>query len=190
MVLAAAGLIMSETEPAPSKTFHVKVENYIDPITLKKDLSFSLADLGDAMVNQASMFAYYGTLAAKASRQVDNLKATLEIVEAAVYRSVRDACVKEGTKVTETMIDKSVSVHPRVRAIKRALNEARQIESNAKTAVEAFRHRRDMLVQQGLISREEMKGDVSIARRQAAEEDSVARRERVMAHMRAFNSAE
>lgn len=157
-----------------------RVRQFIEPEQLAKDMSYSLADLSDAMVQQAPLFAHYGTLAAKASRQVDDLKMLLEVTEAKVYRVVRDEFAKAGTKVTEAQLEKTVAVHPQVIAVKKALNEARQIEATAKTAAEGFRHRRDMLVQQGLISREEMKGELSIARRNEAEGQVEAAKERVM----------
>lgn len=180
---------MSEAEAKSPKPMKVSVRNFIDAAKLKTDLSFSINDLSDAMVSQASLFAYYGTIAAEASRQVDNLKMNLEVVESTVNRLIRDGLVKGGVKVTESMIDKSVQTNGRVVALKRALNEARQIESNAKTALEAFRHRRDMLVQMGLISREEMKGDLSIGRRTVVENENKAQRERVMDQMRAHKAA-
>lgn len=157
------------TKLSPFLTF--KVKKLIDADTLKKDLAYSASDLTSAMMDQASMFAHYGVLAADASRQVDNFKFLLEQAEAAVYRKVRDAAVANGEKVTEVLLDKQVSRNPKIIALKKALNEAKQIESVGKTAVESFRHRRDMLVQHGLISREEMKGELSIAAKRIHEEE-------------------
>jgi len=68
------------------------------------------------------------------------------------------------------MLEKAVSRNDRVVSMKRALAQAKRVETVTKTAVEAFRHRRDMLVQQGLISREEMKGQLGIAAKNAHEE--------------------
>lgn len=144
----------------------IVVRQLIDTKQLKQDLSYSLANLSDAMVQQAALFAHYGVIAAQASRQVDNIKLMVDNIEAAVYRKVRDELIANGEKVTEGLLEKIVRRHDRMIQASRALNEAKQIESVAKTAVEAFRHRRDMLIQQGLISREEMKGELSIQARQ------------------------
>ncbi|MCH8476060.1 MAG: hypothetical protein LAT55_12635 [Opitutales bacterium] len=158
----------------------IQVKALIDPQQLKKDMSYSLADLSTAMVDQASLFAHYGVLAARASRQVDEMKMLLENAEARVYRRVRDAAAAAGNKLTETQVDKQVAVHPQVIALKKAKNEAAQIEAVAKTAVEAFRHRRDMLVQHGATSREEMKGELSISRRRENETSMKEQRERML----------
>jgi hypothetical protein len=160
------------------------VRQIVDPVQLKADMGFSVADLSSAMVQQASLFAHYGTLAAKASRQVDDVKMLLEVTESKVYRKLRDEAAKEGTKLSEAMLEKSVAVHEQVISIKKALNEAKQIEANAKTAVEGFRHRRDMLVQQGLLSREEMKGEVRVGARREYEEADKAQRDRVLQQIR------
>lgn len=158
---------MSDEEPKKAKK--IAVINYVDEAQLKKDLSYSLADLSDAMLRQSSLFAHYGMQAAKASRQVDNLKMLLDTTEAAVYRKLKDAATSAGEKTSVADLEKQIRRHAQVIAVNRALNEAKQIEAAAKTATEAFRHRRDMLIQQGLISREEMKGEAVITRRQATE---------------------
>lgn len=164
------------TEPTPTtadpvvKPLNFAVKDFIDATQLKRDLAYSEADLGTAMSQQASLFAHYGQLAAQASHQVDVVKMLLESTEAAVYKLERDAAAKAGTKVTEVLLEKIVSRHSHVISMKKALNKAKQIEAMGKTAVEAFRHRRDMLVQRGLISREEMKGQLSIGAKSAHEE--------------------
>lgn len=149
----------------------IKVRNYIDPAQMKKDLGYTLADLSGAQAEQAQLFAHYGVQAAKAARQVDNIKLLLENTEAAVYRALRDRMVSAGEKFTETLLDKMVSRHEKVIKVKKALNEAKQIEAVSKTAVEAFRHRKDMLVQHGATEREEMKGELVTRLRSSREED-------------------
>lgn len=154
---------MTDTTADPAKRAPgYTINEYVDPAQLKKDLAFSNNDLTSAMMQQASMFSHYGVLASQASRQVDVVKLLLESTEAAVYKLLRDHAATNGDKVTETQLEKSVARHERVVAMKKSLNEAKRVESSAKIAVEAFRHRRDMLVQMGLISREEMKGELSI----------------------------
>ncbi|WLR90871.1 hypothetical protein [Shinella zoogloeoides] len=172
---------MSELEPKPIKVPTIKVVQYIDPIQLKTDLAYSNADLSSAMMEQAAQFASYGVLAAQASMQVDKMKMLLENTEAEVARRERDRKALAGQKSTEGQISEIVTRHPRVIAAKKALNEAKQIESVGKIAVESFRHRRDMLVQQGLISREERKGELSVSLRNAKEEEMRSTQERLLA---------
>ncbi len=166
------------TEETTKPAFRVR--NFIDAEQLKSDLNYSLTDLSTPMMQQAALFVHYGTLAARASKQVDDLKMLLEVAESKVYRKLRDTAASEGAKVTEAQLEKSVSVHEKVVEIKRALNEAKQIEAIAKTATEGFRHRKDMLVQAGVQAREEMKGELSISRRNVEEERIETTKSRIL----------
>lgn len=144
------------------------VSKFVDKRQIEADLSWSAADMTGAMMKQASLFVEYGRLSAEAQGQVDKFKLALETAEAMVYRELRDDAVKTGTKLSEKQLESLVSVHPTVQAIKKSLNEAKQIEAMLKTTVEAFRQRKDMLVSQGLIMREEMRGETVIRGRDEA----------------------
>jgi len=145
------------------------IRQFVDPLEMKADLAISTANLSDAMIQQASLFSKYGVLASEASHQVDVVKMLLESTEATVYKLLRDEAVKAGDKVTEAQLEKMVARHSSVTAMKRSLNAAKRIEAQAKTALEAFRHKKDMLVQLGAISREELKGELTIAARNTHE---------------------
>lgn len=173
---------------AKPRSDKVTVKLLIDPVQLKKDMSYSLADLDQAIQEQGSLFVHYGVIASKAARQVDDLKLLLEVAEARVYRALRDGFAKTGEKVTEAQLEKAVVSHPKIIAYKKAINEAKQIEATCKTAVEGFRQRRDMLIQSGATAREEMKGEVSIMRRREVEESREALKQRVLDRMK--NSAQ
>jgi hypothetical protein len=170
----------------PQSVYNVR--DFVDVATMKSDLSYSLNNLSDAMVRQASMFAHYGVLAADAGRQVDTVKLLLENTEAAIYQIIRNEKDAAAEKYTETLLERLISRHPRVIAMKKALNEAKRVEGITKTAMEAFRHRRDMLVQQGLISREEMKGEVAIAQRNAREDVQALQKSSYMDRIKSKNS--
>lgn len=160
------------------------VKDFIDADQLRKDMAYTTNDLTTAMMEQSSLFAHYGVLFAQASRQVDAVKMLLESTEAAVYRVIRTKMEADGKKPTEAFLEKSVTQHPRVVSMKRALAEAKQVESICKTAVEGFRHRRDMLIQQGLLHREEMKGDARIAERNARDDAYKAQSGRMLDRMK------
>lgn len=151
----------------------MQVKNFIDATQLKEDMAYSLADLTSAMASQASLFVYYGTLHAKAAKQLDDLEMLLEIAESKVYRTLRDAAIAAGEKPSVAHLEKEVQAHKKVVEFKRAVNEAKQIEAVAKTAVEAMKQRRDMLIQHGASEREDRKGELRVMERTQAE--SVAR---------------
>lgn len=167
-----------------------KVKRLVDEVQLKKDLNFSNLELSNAMVEQASLFAHYGILAARASRQVDDTKLLLENTEAKVYRLIRDKMAEDGIKITEVQLEKQVSIHSQVMQFKRALNEAKQIEAIAKIATESFRQRKDMLIQEGAQGRAEMSGEVFTSRRNAVEEVNEASRAAILEKMKTFRKKE
>lgn len=170
---------MSDTAERPSPR-KITVQRFIEEDQLRKDLAFSDVDLDNAMMQHASLFAHYGTLAAKALKQLDDLKLVLEVTQSRVDRSLRDKAAEAGEKTTEAGLEKMVAVHPRVIAIRKAVNSAKFVEGQARAAAEAFRQRRDMLVGTGATRREEMKGEVSISRRAAIEETLEAQKRRLI----------
>ncbi|MGV1754791.1 hypothetical protein [Agrobacterium sp. CG674] len=180
-------------DPATAATVY-QVKDFIDAQLLRRDQAINGNDLSSAMMEQAAMFSHYGVLAAEASKQVDVVKMLLENTEAAVYQLERAAANQAAVeaaatkspveKVTEAMLEKKIARHPRVIAMKKALNDAKRIEATGKIAVESFRHRRDMLVQLGLISREEMKGELKIGVANAREEATKIQGERALSAIR------
>lgn len=156
---------MSESETAAPK---ILVKNFIDPVQLQKDLTYSTANLTGAMVDQASLYAHYGQIHAQAAAQVDAIELRLEVVQAQIARELRDEAAKASVKITVAEIDAGVLTSERIIALRKAVNTAKQIEANAKTAVEAFRHRKDMLVQLGAGERVEKEGELRMGVKKAA----------------------
>ena len=170
-------------EAKPARVFSVR--NFIDDKVLAADIAYSLTNLSDAMQRQPGLIVHYSTLAAKAARQVNDLKLVLEATESAVYRKLRDDALVADEKTSDAQLTKFVAASKRVLAIKRALNEAKQIEAIAKGAVEGFDHRRDMLVQEGASSREERKGELRVIGAADTAASLEALKERVLARRQA-----
>lgn len=173
----------------PAKSSKISVKNFFDHSKVQEDLAYSVVDIGAGMGEQASLFVHYGAMAARASAQVDKFKLYLETAEAKVDRQVREEAVKSGDKLTEARIEKLVITHDSIIALKNALLEAKQIEAGAKTVVEAFKHRRDMLIQQGLLLREEMKGEVYVKARDEAAAAQIERMQHRVAERQARENA-
>jgi hypothetical protein len=165
--------------PKPIQVRKVQVKDFLADEDLKTKLAYSMNDLSTAMSEQASLFAHFGALAAKASRQVDNIKILIENTEARVDREIREAMAVLNEKITEGIVERKIARHPQVVAYKRALNEAKQVEKVAATTLEAFRHRRDMLVQAGATSREEMKGELSMSVKRELQDNQKTAAERI-----------
>lgn len=163
----------------PTPSFVVR--RFVEAAQVKRDLAINPSDVSNVMLEHASRFIEYGTYLSQASKQVNDLTMVFEAAEGRTYKRYRDAAATAGEKVTEAQLEKLVRVDGNVIAYRRLLNEAKQIESLAKSAVDAFRQRKDMLVSYGLMQREEMKGEVSINRRNAFEAEKTGLRDRMIA---------
>lgn len=179
----------TETEKATVPTA-LRVVNYADPAQAKIDIAYSIVDLSSAMQEHASLRLHYGIEAAKASRQVNDFKIKLEAAESKVYRQLRDKFTDEGKKVTEAFLEKEVAAHPAIQAIKRAINEAKQIEAIAKATNEAFADRKDMLVQSGAKDRAELEGELRVMGQVDREEMARQTREKLLASRKKFAEVE
>lgn len=146
--------------PAPSGGITIKIQNFIDEEQLSRDVAYNPLDLTTAMMQQSSFFVEYGRLHAQAARQLDTIELYVKNLEATVYQQHRNKMTAAGEKFTESVLDKAVLRDSRVQNAMKALNDARHVERMTKMAVDGFRQRRDMLIQHGLIFREEMKGEL------------------------------
>lgn len=150
----------------------------LNPAQIKRDLEVTALDLNTAMIRQPALFAHYAGLAARLDREVNKWEHFSEVLEAKLDREIRDNAVKEGIKYTETQIKSLCRVDGRMVKAQMKVNEAREAASIAKSTAEAFRHRRDMLVQLAFNYREENKGTMAIQgdpRARAAAEVRAAR---------------
>ena len=172
---AAEAASSAKPEPRP-----IRVRQFVDPAELKRDLTFSDVNITDAMMQQPALFAYYGTKAAEAERQVQDFERVLEETEAKLDKKIRIALLNEGVKITEAMIEKEIKRHPVYIQVNKALIEAREIAAKLKIATEAFRHRRDMLIQVGATHREERKGEIATVVRDARHEAAKASASRLL----------
>jgi hypothetical protein len=174
---------MSDPTATPAPVTTIKVKNFVDGPKARTDIQFSYADLSTAFQEHASLNLHYHEARALATRQVADLKIALEAAEAVVYRDLRDKYITASQKFTEAQLEKEVSAHPKIRQIKLAINEARQIEDNAKGVVESFGHRKDMLVQAGAKDRVELSGELrmqEIAERNNAVGTGIVEKRRAM----------
>lgn len=156
------------------------IQSFIDPRQLKKDLSYSEVNIDAAFADQAALYAHYGMKARQAEFQLDQLENQEKFVYAKLDRQIRQDAADEGTKTTEPMIKNSILLDSRYQAIVRRVNEAKMIAGLTRDAAEAFKQRRDMLIQVGAGLREEMRGEMRL-KALSSEKDSA--KERALAVM-------
>jgi hypothetical protein len=158
----------------------ITVRAFIDADQFKKDVALNPSDIGGAMIEQASLFAHYSNLSAQAERQVNNIEMIVDIVRSKIDKAIRDQAADAGKKTTEPGIESAIARNvDYIKAVKK-LNDAKMIANLAKNALEAFKHRKDMLVQLGAADREERKGELRLLEHRAA--STASQSKRALAH--------
>lgn len=134
----------------------ITVERFVTSEQLREDVNFTEAEIDQAMLEQASLMAYYGDLESRAQYQVDRFKQLLEVREAQKAKQIRDEAAQEGRKITEKLLEQEVAMSPVVIKHRKALNEAKQVYEMMRIALDALRQKKDMVIQFGVRHRMEM----------------------------------
>jgi hypothetical protein len=150
---------LSEDVP---QTAQAKLQYFVDVNQFNRDTKLTEATLDGAMMEQASLRAYYGTLAANAEAQHARLKVRFDVLEAKLYDEIRKSLAAGGEKVTEKMVENGVKLDPRWLKAKNAVIEADTIAAINKGLVASLGDRRDMMIQMGADRREGYKGAMRV----------------------------
>ncbi len=148
---------------------------FIDPNEFKKETQVKDYNLDSCFMEQSSLRAHYGALAARAEAQASTAKVKFEVLEARLYDHHRKILVDAGAKVTEKMVENAVKTDPRWLAGKENVIEAETIAAVNKSLAISLADRRDMLIQLGADRRDESKGQARLLAAQA-ERDGMTNR--------------
>lgn len=159
----------------PKTSARAQLEFFVDVNQFNRDTKLTEATLDTAMMEQASLRAFYGSQAANAEAQHSRLKVRFDVLEAKLYDEHRKTLAAGGEKVTEKMVENAVKLDPRWSKAKNAVIEAETIASINKSLVISLADRRDMMIQLGADRREEYKGQLRITAAQD-ERESLAQR--------------
>ena len=127
---------------------------------LRKDLQIRDSDLDGCMTEQASLYGYYATLYAKAQYEADRAKNQIEVIKAKRYAALRNAKTGRGAKFTEAQLEAEVLRSVDVINAHDKANRAKMRATIIREGLEAFKQRRDMLVQKGKARLEDLKGEL------------------------------
>ena len=165
-----------------------ELEQPFDPGQMREDLRVG-PDLNEVFANHAGLFAWYGFRHVVMMRQESRFKMIVETKEALIDKRIRDKAVKDveddaiaeaaaeamsedGKKtkakapkkaITEAQIAQMIARDKEFIQASINYNEAKALSQLAFSAVEAFRHRKDMLVQMGANMRQEIGGAIAVA---------------------------
>ena len=114
------------------------------------------------MVRHSALVNLYGIKAAMALHQAKKAKQQLDLVRAQLSQDFREDGDSKGVKLTERAIEDHVTCHPKYQEAVSVYHDSVRIADMAESVVEAFKQRRDMIVNRGKVSLEEMKGSVRV----------------------------
>lgn len=127
----------------------VVIKHFITPEELRADMKINPLEIENSMIELASHYARYTHLLAKARLQKDDAEARLELLEAKLDKSIRDAAARdpEAKKLTEPMV--AAQIKRQTSYIKASLqfNEARAVYQVLEGAVAALDKKSSMIVQ-------------------------------------------
>lgn len=141
----------------------------VDPIKVQHDLAFGELTVNAAMIKQASLYAFYATQAARADRRMMRAKQAMEIKRSEIASKVRTQAADENEKVTEAAVADAVNAHPQYHEAYNLYVDARFEADLAKQVCEAFRQRKDMIINVAKRQLEEAKGEVRVFDREPEE---------------------
>ena len=173
----------AEDDTATAAPKKISVKQYVTADEIKKDSAINPSDLSQAMMDQPGLTAHYGTQLALAEFQENKVRQLRDARAAVADNRIRERVREESGKITEAAIEKEIDRHPSVIQAQSALNEAKLVVGIAKGAVEAMKHRRDMLIQMGAQARAEMEGEIRIRSSEARAAGETAQRGRMLDKM-------
>lgn len=146
-------------KPAPLKQF-------IDD-SVKRDISINTADLDSEMIQHAALELHYAMQTAHARYQYERIKSAVEILEAkldAEYRESLAAAAESEKKKgpTEAAIKAAVLVDKRYASAQSRLHESQHIWKLCEATENAFRSRKDMLLEVARDRRKEREGELRV----------------------------
>lgn len=139
------------------------VDLFLDPALLMYDVSVDAINLTQGMSEQTGNVVYYGELNARAEAQVAYYKQAVEILEAQLIKDMRSVYAAKGdTKVSEVRLEKEVRLNPKMIEMQQRLRDAKYVHSLHLSVMDAFDHRRSMLIQSAKTAIQSGYGDPSV----------------------------
>ena len=154
------------------------LKQFIDDTKVKVDISINTADLDSAMIQHAGLEWHYATQTAHARYQYERIKSAVEILEAkldAEYReSLAAAAEGDGDKKkkapTEAAIKATILADRRYASAQSRLHESQHIWKLCEATENAFRSRKDMLLEVARDRRKEREGELRVLEEKSLQE--------------------
>ena len=135
-------------------------ELVVDAAAFQAETAINPTNLQDCFMQQSSLRAHYGVLAARAEAFAARAKVRFEVTEAALYDEHRRSLAAAGEKTTEKMVENAVKLDSRWHEAKEKQIYAESLASINRALVSSLVDRREMLSLIAADQRDEMKGQL------------------------------
>lgn len=139
----------------------VKLEDKDYQTNWQEEVKIARETIDENMIEQASIYGWYGVLAAMVDDVAGNKKLDLAVLEAELYDEHRKKALETpGSKVTEGAINSMIKQDERFIAATLDVLTAKKNKNVFDAIVRSFEQRKEMLINLGAKYRKEMDGDV------------------------------
>lgn len=142
------------------------------PSKVKADVSINDADLDGAMSEQAGLYVHYSSIFASAQYEADMAKNRAELAKATAYKRHRNRATARGIKVSEAMLEAEVQLDTEYQEALKVAAQSKLKSELARQVLEAFKQRKDMLVQKGVARRVELQGETFVKSLEGKKEEA------------------
>lgn len=140
----------------------LKVDEFVDVTKIAADVAIDEANLNEEFVRQSGLIFHYIAQHARAEAQLASLKLRKDAVDAQIATNVRSRALADSEKLTVDMVKDRVRVHPTSLRYAQAIIKAEEVVGVIRAACDGMRHKKDMLVTKGHMTRDEMKANALI----------------------------
>ena len=159
----------SEESGVPLLSFHLSGEAV--SYDLVKEVGVDRDNIKDSLLEQPSKFAFIASAHAAYRGAVEAAKTELDQLDSSLYMTFRDQAAVRGEKVTERTLEALIQGNSKRQAALERLNQLKALEARLAVCVEAFRHRKDILISVTSIYRAEL--DMDLGRLKSEYRDSL-----------------
>lgn len=151
---------MKEKEKIPEIVVKLNDKDY--QTNWQEEVKIARETIDENMMEQASLYGWYGVLSSMLDEEVGNKKLELSVLEAQLYDKYRNRAVRIGEKVTDKRIDSLVKQDEDYIAEALEVNRVKKEHGIFNAIVKSFEHRREMLTNLGHKIRKEMEGEIIV----------------------------
>lgn len=145
-----------------SITAKFNLPNGLEEVDFMADMKIDQGNLNAEIVEQASKYVWYATLASLAENMWEESKLNLEVTVAVLDKAIRQKALDDKVKLTESQIDNMMKGMKEWQEAKKTVLDWKKQTNIMNNIVQGWEHRKSMLVSLSLIAKRGLEDDIEI----------------------------